>query len=370
MEIKRLLGALLGLVLLAAVIAISIFSTQELSEIKAEAVQPTPTPTYGEQGLPYGMQLDTAPYLIEDGYAFFKDRIVPLYKRNNETLLTYADTTARFLASLPQNVRSYIMLIPTRAAFEESLSAYTDDENAAINDIGALMPAGVTCVNLIKTLAAHKSEYIYFRTDDSWTAQAARYAALAYANKAGLELPQLDEYYYYNILESHKGILYEINGHEIPPKLYDYVAFYTPIYGKNLQTVTLRHAAGQYETHDSPAVALSRRSKNIFIAPYFSHSILHGDKNNGKTVVIFGSSEAKLFAPWLTPVYENVILISAARYQDGVEGFRKLFEDYNVTDFIFMQSITSPNDSPGSKADKLILNPDNTSIPQQGGDTQ
>ncbi|MEG1548706.1 MAG: DHHW family protein [Clostridia bacterium] len=357
MGIKRFFGALFGLVLLAAVIIACIVSTHTLSTMQAEhAAVPMPTPIYGEQGLPYGMQLDADPYLVEDGYAFFDDRTVPLYKRDNEMLLAYADTTARFLASLPEGVRRYMMIVPTRATFEESLSSYTDDENAAINDISALMPDDVICIDLIKALAPHKSEYIYFLTDKSWTAPAARYAALAYADSSDLELPPLDDYYYANLTSDYSGLLREVNGHTIDRSLHDHIAFYTPIYGNNLQTVMLRRSSDLYEAHVSPAVSLSRRNISIYIASRFSHSILQGDANNGKTLIIFGDNVAKLFAPWLTPCYENVILINSKWYHDGVDGLRKIFEEYNVTDFICMQSIFSySGDISIWKTDNLIL---------------
>lgn len=162
----------------------------------------------------------------------------------------------------------------------------------------------------------------------------AYYAAELFCRQAGIEMIPLEDYDDYAYYSDDEVALDQ-----------EYVPYYLLPEGTNWQTVTVRESTDNYSTHESPAIALSRRGLDIFIAGSFSQSILHGDGNNGKSLLIMGDNYAEVFAPWLTPYYDSVVFVSMSRYQGDHAAFRALFAQYNITDCIFMENIFNWGDS-------------------------
>lgn len=74
--------------------------------------------------------------------------------------------------------------------------------------------------------------------------------------------------------------------------------------------------------------------------------ILQGDGANGKTLLVIGDSNAKLFAPWFTPYYETVYLVNGERYQNGAAGLQQIFMEYNVTDCVILEGADQFGETP------------------------
>lgn len=323
----------LSILMILGILAVSIGAGVLYDKMQYIAENPVVAPVYGEQGLPYGTVLDEEPNRVTENYIFFDDRVVSVFHYNAQAVRESGTAQMNLLQSLPEGVNRYVMIVPTRIAFEESCSDDTDDESAAIDEIYAMMPAEISCLDIFGSLQDHSDEYIYFRTHESWTQLGAYYAAQTFLKAAGDTPVAISEY-----LERKKSLSGEYITYV---DFNEYVDYYLLEDGNNSQLVTVRESKGIYDTYESPMIDISRPLMRMFIGNTVSHSIIKGDIANGKSIVVYADDPGKILCTWLTPYYENVIYLSSSWYNGTKEDFYTLLEQYNVTDFIMFQSVES-----------------------------
>ena len=94
--------------------------------------------------------------------------------------------------------RVYVMVAPAASAiYPERVPAHAPllEEEGYIRQIqAAAEEAGGVYVPLQDPLAAHKDEYIYYRTDHHWTSLGAYYGFTALGQAMGIDVPALDSY--------------------------------------------------------------------------------------------------------------------------------------------------------------------------------
>jgi hypothetical protein len=300
---------------------------------------------YGEQGLAYGETLSDEILQVTDQYVLFSDHVLERFERNDTDMQkTEAALTTAF-NSLPAGVSKHLMIVPWRIAYEPAAAPYTADIPTAIDEIYETMPQDVQTYDVYQMLNEHKEEHIYFRMHDWWTPLGARYAAEMFCDRSDIPMIAL-EAYETNVLYSYFGdyhrVYTEFLHEDFPVQDQEPIFYYLLRGGENRQTVTARQKpALPYETFDSPTIAVSRRSTNMFIEGTYSCSILKGDAANGKTLLIVGDSFAKPFAPWFTPYYDSVYLVNLPFYQGSATDFERIFKDYYITDCLIVEKLNS-----------------------------
>ena len=94
--------------------------------------------------------------------------------------------------------RVYVMVAPAASAiYPERVPAHAPllEEEGYIRQIqAAVEEAGGVYIPLQDALAAHKDEYIYYRTDHHWTSLGAYYGFTALGQAMGIDVPALDSY--------------------------------------------------------------------------------------------------------------------------------------------------------------------------------
>jgi hypothetical protein len=341
----------LGLLLLEIVIIFSIIASFVIVVFKGiEQSNATDTePQYGIQGLPYGYTLEKYPEVITDDYIYFTDRVLMVY-HNDSTANDYASGLIEGIMDLvPSDISKSVVLVPLRIAYEETMLEYSDDPLEGISEITDSLSGDIYTVDIDNALSSHQEEYIFFRTDPGWTSLAAYYTALSYGEYLELEMMPLETYNEYKA-ESYFGILAALPKANLSEAYEDYVAFYLLSNGTNQEKVTKKIGTGEYDTFEAPTIALSRGGTNIFMEGYVSHSLVYGDVDNGKTLVVMGDVSGRIFVPWLTPYFENIYYINVDYYKNGAEGFKKIFDSYNVTNFVFVEELYNITDESRNEA--------------------
>ena len=104
------------------------------------------------------------------------------------------------LTSLCQRYPGKVNVLVAPAAsdiYKENVPANAPllDEDGYLDQLSAaVQAAGGSFVDVRQTLAAHKSEYIYYRTDHHWTQLGAYYAYTAFCEAAGFEAVPLEQF--------------------------------------------------------------------------------------------------------------------------------------------------------------------------------
>jgi len=349
--LKKIWPAVISIAMLFAIITTSISTTAILKRIhekerlleveKAIAKEFT----YGVDGKPDGGQLETIPTLVTKEHVYFEDRVLERFYYDPNGIWQASEILRGAMDSLPEGVNKYLMLIPTRISLEDDrYQMYSDDVIGAIAEIYATMPSEVITIDTANALFEHKSEYLFFRTDHVWTALGAYYAAEEFCKSAGIGMKDISEYQE-NRFEHYIGTMNALPEARTLSKYPDYVSYYIREGAANQQTITARRTKDDYLIYNTPTVALSRQGYDIFIGSYFSHSILYGDLKKDKTLMILGDEYSKALAPWLTPYYENVILVDSKFFYGGSMEFWQLFSQYKITDFVVMEYVQNLGNS-------------------------
>ena len=296
------------------------------------------TPKYGVQGLPYGRKLSNEPLKYTEDHIFYSDRILERFQydsiKNDYTVGIFQE----FFQSIPDGVEKTLALVPLRTIYEDADVESKENIKLAIKEINEKMPSDVNVLDVDGILKKHKDEYVYFRTDNSWTSLGAYYVHKEFCKFYGYTVKDINEFHR-DVFEFYLGNLANIDNSTIDKKLKDYVEFYKLRGGKNTEVAKKRLYEDVYTTYEGPMVALSRGGTDVFVGGGLSHAIIEGDNENGATTLIIGDDNARIFIPWITPYYEKVYFINATRYKEGDKAFRKIFNDYNVKDVILLESV-------------------------------
>lgn len=344
---NRVKATLAGFAFLAVIVLLCVAATVTERTMAANAAvkaEEATTPAYGEQGLPYGETLSSQLLDQDEDYLYFSDRILQRFHYDKQEIEITRKALQAAVDSVPEGVNTYVMLTPLRIATEPEYAGYTDDVVAAIEELYGLLSGDAKVLDVSKALLAHGDEYVFFRTDDSWTALGAYYAAEVFAQEAGIELLGLDQYIVDRIYPYKGPLAYEEKS-QIRSGEGDAVFYYIGAKGKNWETLVQRKGTHEYSTLETPTIARSRQGMDVFVGSRYSHAILEGDADNGRTLLIVGDDSAKIFAPWLTPYYETVYLLDTAWYQGGTEGYQALWSQYSITDCIILESADSFGDT-------------------------
>lgn len=293
---------------------------------------------YGKQGLPIGVELQDEPDMMDEDYVYYGDRILKKFKYSKESNEYTASVINGLMNSISDTIPKYLILVPTRIKYESKALEYSDNSIYAINEIYEKISKNVVTLDADFILKNHSEEYIYLRTDLDLTSLGSYYISKMFCEEKGITPMDINSYHEYR-LEKFSGVYTLLENSNISNEALDYVSYYIKDGCKNWQNVTVRRSEGRYETFESPAISPSRGGMDIFISGGYSHSILQGDMENGKTLLIIGDSSAETLAVWMTPYYENVYLVGTKRYQGGKEGFNQIFKDYNITDVILTEQV-------------------------------
>lgn len=330
--------AMLFVVVFVSIFASAVLNIEDQKEASlAEMQADAEVSDYGVDGKYDGDILETEPTMVSEEYVYFEDRVLERFRYNTDDIVECTEILNGAMNSLPDGVNKYLMLVPMRISLEdEKYQMYTDDVTSAINEIYADMPWDVVTIDAGGALEAHKDEYLFFRTDNSWTALGAYYAAKEFCDNIEIDMKTIEKYResrFENYLGTMRVLPYADTLSSDP----DYVSYYILKDASNQQMITSYLSKDVYVTYDSPIVAVSRMGYDIFIGGYFSHSILRGDTDNGKTFMILGDEYSKAFAPWLTPYCESIILINPTFYNGSSEEFWEFFSIYQITDCLIME---------------------------------
>lgn len=250
----------------------------------------------------------------------------------------YAQAINSYKEFLGAGVNVYNMSIPLSSAFymPENLKDSFSDQEDCIENI-AMNLSGVIDCNVYDTLESHADEYIYSRTDHHWQPLGAYYAAQVFAEKAGVDFPELDTYERWEI-EDFVGTMYAYSDYdEELNENPDTFIYYKP---DNEYTVTYYDTAFQngyegslffdYASGVSCYSAILNRDDQIVE--------ITTDCENGRTLVIMKDSYGNALVPFLTNSFSK-IYVCDFRYMDINAG--EFMQNVGATDVLFSISISA-----------------------------
>lgn len=261
----------------------------------------------------------------------------------------YQSTVNAVADSLSGVSQVYAMAIPLSSSITLPDSLLSDipgsDQAQAGKDILAGMGQNIKTVPLHDALNAHRTEYIYFRTDHHWTARGAYYAYKAFCESAGLTCTPLDSFQS-GKLDDFVGSMYRYTQSENLKKNPDYVEYFLPRYDVSAESFSTADM-----TDGKPLRVIST---NITDESSKYLTFIQGDKplikmvsscGSGKKVLLIKESYGNALAPFLLDTFSEVYVLDPR--QESIQGMNipSFVENNGIDTVLFCNYTMVPSNS-------------------------
>lgn len=285
-----------------------------------------------------------------DGSVFIYDKQgYELFYGKNDTAVQYAEAVSSIKKSLGKDINVYNMVVPTHSVFGMPSNYLQDSSNERenIKKIYSSYSEDVKAIDVYDTLDSHKSEYIYFRTDNKWTALGAYYGYEKYCESAGIQPIDINSLST-GTIENFGGTLLAATVSDEEPDGNEELA-------KNLDTVLYYNVKGDYdcrllergasEEKEATLIATFAEESNAYSAfiwgdnPYMKITSNRENKT-GKKLCIIKDSYGCAFAPFTAANYDEIFIVDPQFYDGNVLDYIK---ENNYTDVLVINSIMNAN---------------------------
>ncbi len=263
-------------------------------------------------------------YLIEKHTGIFTD----------SNAKTNADLLAEFARQMTQTYGAdhfTVMIAPNAVSvLSDKLPALAApyDEHTYLEEIMAELPDGIW-LDLEKVLSEHKEEYVYYRTDHHWTTLGAWYAWAAYAERAGLEQPDQNDYIIQTVSDSFEGtVAAKVGG---------------KVHADSISTMTRKDAVSctlTYNQSDDVRSSLYQESaldsRDQYAYFYGGNTaLIQGETtaDSDRRILVIKDSYANCFVPFLYDSFARVDMVDIRYYNEPLS---ELLAKGNYTDVLFL----------------------------------
>jgi len=271
-------------------------------------------------------------------YLLLKDRGFIAFKYSAGASEKYASALNRFASEVGPDVRVYSLLAPTSVEFTDNKDVLklTESQKDAFAKINEKLDGSIGKVDAYAGLAAHKDEYVFFRTDHHWTALGAYYAYEEFMKTIGEKPVPLDKYKKADI-PNFLGTAYKQTLSDKLKSHPDKITYYTPFTKYTYTMHTSATKSAEKKVVDPNFAKYSSTFYAVFLGGDYPWGEIKTDNNNGKRLVVIKDSYANAFVPFLLPHFEKVYYLDPRHYDGNMLDFVK---EQKITDVLFLNNST------------------------------
>lgn len=277
------------------------------------------------------------------------DSAYELYYFSEKAVRSYASLLNTVQALFPK-VEVSAMIVPNSFGImldpevQEKLASSGMDQAIAYSY--SLMEKSINTVNVYDSLAAHKNEYIYFRTDHHWTQLGAYYAYQEFCKSKGYSTKPLSAYQKMDFPNFYGTFYFFMNRPESLKAHPDEVTAYQGSMnsmqftdqGGALQEGKLIYDAGQM---------LPGNKYNSFMMGDHAYVEIHNEEApRQKSILVLKDSYGNAFVPLLAQDYRNVYVVDYRHYQENASS---LVQEKGIDEILFLNNIMGVGESISKK---------------------
>lgn len=358
----ELLLVLFILIVMSSGILILQNGMEKLQNVKQQSVYvPEKRDLYNNYGLKNDQSLSKIKILETQDQVIYTDRIFNI-NRISEDHISYAEDIMKALQK-KSGKDTYIMPIPERAVFESGYENEKEKYSDFIEKLEASFSDPSVVLNPLSELEKHQDEYIYFRTEDSWTMRGAFYGAQVILGELGYEEENLDAYRKYvfgNVdgkLISSAAVEYTTDEIYEKIKNIEKDSFYIYINGSNpnREELTFKNKQNQIQTVKRNMIQFNNSGTNAVIATSYMHSVVEG-RGKGKrkgNLLLIADTRGKMMISYLSEIFEKVYVSNIYGDADLIQNLDEILEKYNIEYVIWAQDVAET----GNRSYMKALNP-------------
>lgn len=350
---KNKTAELFLVLLILTVMSVGVFILQngmeKLQNVKQQSVYvPETRDLYNDYGLKNNQSLSKTKILETQDQVIYTDRIFNI-NQISEDYISYAADIMKALQK-KSGKATYIMPIPERAVFESGYENEKDKYNDFTEKLKSSFSDPSVVLNPLSELEKHQSEYLYFRTANSWTMRGAFYGAQVFFEELGYEKENLDayrEYVFGNVsgkLISSAASKYTTDGIYEKIKNIEKDPFYIYINGSNpnREELTFKNKQNQIQTVKRNMIQFNNRGTNAVIGSEYEHSIVEGrGKGQRKgNLLLIADTRGKMMISYLSEIFEKVYVSNIYEDADLIQNLDEILEKYNIEYIVWAQDVT------------------------------
>ena len=363
---KNKTAELFLVLLILTVMSVGVFILQngmeKLQNVKQQSVYvPETRDLYNNYGLKNDQSLSKTKILETQDQVIYTDRIFNI-NQISEDQISYAADILKALQK-KSGKDTYIMPIPERAVFEsgyenekEKYSDFTEKLESSFADPSVVL-------NPLSELEKHQSEYLYFRTENSWTMRGAFYGAQVIFGELGYDKENLDAYreYVFGTFEGNLLLeaLKKYTTDEIKKDIgnMEQEPFYIYINGSSLnrEELTFENKEGRLKTLKRQMIQFNSSGSHAVIGSGYEHSIVEGrGKGQRKgNLLLIADARGKMMISYLSEIFEKVYVSNIYEDADLIQNLDEILEKYNIEYIVWAQDVAET----GNMSHMRALNP-------------
>ena len=207
------------------------------------------------------------------------------------------------------------------------------DQEEILRKISDTLGSGLHFVDLTQDLMAHRTEYIFYKSDHHWTSLGARYAFEALCPSLGITDLSLS-YTKYEATDRFSGTLASASGASnvrdvidlyVPDSDIQYVVEYV---GESRKTATM-YSSSALDTNNQYEVFLGGNHPLIRIRTTAA---------NKKNLLLIKDSYANAFVQFLLPHFGSIYIVDPRYYSDDLD---QLVTTSEITDILFLYNVNT-----------------------------
>lgn len=229
-----------------------------------------------------------------------------------------------------------VMIVPSASlVLKDKLPAHLPaaDEAACLDELARMLEGSANVYDMRETLAAHKDEDIYYRTDHHWTFRGAYLAYQAYVTAKGMapmdlsaaEVKTVEDFYGTNYSKARRP--------GTPPDVLQYLEL------PNVLRVYKLQRDGTMLEETGPIMdtaALATRDKyKAFLRGNNGYSVLTGDGEG--SILVVKDSYANSFLPFLTANYKTIGIVD---FRDNANKLDAIMEEGGYEQVLVLYSFS------------------------------
>lgn len=229
-----------------------------------------------------------------------------------------------------------MMLVPDAAnVLNHSLPALAkpEDQTQMFSMVRKDLGDSVEWIDVSTELNKHKTEKIYYKTDQHWTTLGAFYAFQAAAPSLGIEGDLSGKYVSYAVSDSFNGMLASKSGVNLGEK--EQIDIYVPT-EEDTDLIVDYVDEGKRSTSLYDSSKLKEKDQyTVFLGGNSSLLDIRTVSTSTKRLLLVKDSFANSFIPFLTPYYREIVVVDP-RYYSGT--INDLMDSYRISEVLFLYS--------------------------------
>lgn len=254
---------------------------------------------------------------------------------DQEDLSANLESIRSFKDSYPDIPVNMILVPDAACVLSDSLPALAsvEDQTQMISMVQRELGDSVNWIDAVSVLNKHKSEKIYYKTDQHWTALGAFYVFQSAAQSLGIGEDVSDKYVSYAVSNDFTGRLAARSGVGLGEK--EQIDIYAPTQGDNDLIVNYVDEGKRTTSLYDSAKLESRDQYGVYLGDSTSVLDIRTVSTSRDRLLVIRDSFANCFIPFLTPYYREIVVVDP-RYYSGT--IKDLMDTYRITDVLFLYS--------------------------------